>query len=672
MAQQQLVPSPRMGSRPQPAPYYRADGDGSDAQARRILAESWDENDPIKSALEAQWQQNIAFAAGYQYHQWSEAMAGLVYQETPGWRVKDVRNMIRPHVERRIAYLTGFTPKFTVRPNSSDIEDTQAARIGNKIIPNYWSLTEMPEKLHELVYWIVLCGNGFLRVGWDASAGDRFVGPQFDESGNPLTDDEGLPIPRIYATGDIYSDVVSPFSVHIDPLVARPSDLEHVVIRTVKSKKWVATHFGEDVAEKVQTLDSGDIAAERSVLSIIGPGSYGAVVSSPHLRRGWCVVTELWERPSNEMPEGRLIIEAGGQILRHSRSPMPGGDLPLVWFRDMIVPGKPWAQSFVDNLILPQKNYNRIVSSVEEHIFSSCHAKLLEPALGGTDDQDFVTEHGERIKFYGNLPPSYLQPPTLPSDLDKAMHQARADMDMSALSFGASRGESQGRASGAAINLLIEQDLTSKEPQIARLAYGLERWGRLVLKVAQQNVEESRVVKIVGSNGTLSIDSFKGADLRGNYDVAIDVGAMMPKSRTLAIQMIQTLTQGGLMNPTNPRHVATAYKMLEQESPDPVIEDMTLDQHGAELEDKWMLAGIPAPAPQFYEDHDAHIARHTQTMKGDRFRMAPPHVKQLFMQHVAQTYALAYPQAGVMLSPESKQASRQQPQTESGFGDDEE
>ena len=658
-----------MGSRIQPAAYSRSSDDGTDVEAKRVLAESWDQNDPTKAGLEAQWLQNIAFCAGYQYHQWSDAMRGLVFQETPGWRVKDVRNMIRPHVERRIAYLTGFAPKFTVRPNSSDIIDAQAARIGNKIVPNYWSQTEMPEKLHELVYWIVLCGNGFLRTGWDTSAGDRFVGPEFDAEGKPLLDAEGLPVPRIYATGDIYSDVVSPFSVHVDPLVSRPSDLEHVVIRTVKSKKWVATHFGDEVTDKVSALDTGDIASERSVLSIIGPGSYGAVVSQPHHRRQWCVVTELWERPSNAMPEGRLIIEAGGQILMHTRSPMPGGDLPLVWFRDMIVPGKPWAQSFVDNLILPQKNYNRIVSSVEEHIYTTCHAKLLEPALGGTDDQDFITEHGERVRYHGNQPPSFLQPPSLPPDLDKAMHQARADMDMSALSFGASRGESQGRASGAAINLLIEPDLTAKEPQIARLAYGLERWGRLILKLAQQNIDETRVVKITGSNGALSIDSFKGADLRGNYDVSIDVGAMMPKSRTLALQMIQTLTQGGLMNPQNPRHVATAYKMLEQESPDPVTEDMTLDAHGAELEDKWMLAGIPAPQPQFFEDHDAHIARHTQTMKGDAFRMAPPNVKQLFMQHVAQTYALAYPQPGVMLSQESKQSSRQ-PTIESGGGSD--
>lgn len=671
MPQSQLVQTPVLGQRGGSRMAYDRSADDMDHEARKILEESYDKFDPTKLALEQQWLQNIAFTTGYQYHQWSDALKGLIYQDTPAWRVKDVRNMIRPHVERRIAYMTGFTPKFMVRPNSTDIGDIQAARVAGKIVQSYYALLEMNERLHELAHWIVTCGNAFLRVGWDATAGDRFVGPEFDEVGNPLMDDEGLPIPRIYSTGDVYSEVVSPFSVHIDPLVSRPSDLERVVIKTVKSRRWVAEHFGEDVAAEVAPLDTEEAQSERSILSIIGPGSYGAVVSTPAHRQNWCIVTELWEKRSISAPEGRLIIDCGGKIARHSKSPMPDAELPLVWFRDMIVPGKPWGQSFVDNLILPQKNYNRIVSSVEEHIYTTCHARILEPSLAGTEDQEFVTEHGDRIRFNGNIAPSYLVPPPLPGDLDKAMAQARGDMDMSALSFGASRGESQGRASAQQVSLLIEQDLASKEPQIARLAYGLERWARAVLKVVQQGVKEPRVAKITGQNGALEIQSFMGADLRGNFDVSIDVTTMLPKSRTLAMQMIQTLTGGGLLNPMNPRHVASAFKALGQESPDPLIEDQTLDQHGAELEDKWMLAGIPAPPPQFFEDHDMHAAQHTMTMKSDAFRMAPPHIKQLFIDHMALTYKLAYPQPGVMVSQGGKQAmSKQDEAAENDDGDD--
>lgn len=623
-------------------------------------------------ALEAQWLENIAMLTGHQYAQWNDALRGLVHQHTPLWRVKDVRNMIRPHSERRIAYLTAFTPKFNVRPNSREIGDEQAARVGGKIVPSYYSSCAMPEKIHELAYWIVSAGNGFLRVGFDQSAGDSFVGPEFDENGKPILDAQGLPLPRVYYTGDIYTDLVSPFSVHIDPLVQRPSDLERVVIRTARSIEWVRLRFGDEAAEGIASLDTEDIQSERAVLSLIGPGTYGAVASTPQFRQRWCVFTELWERRSAGAPEGRLILQAGKKILRHSKSPMPDAELPIVWFRDMMVPGRPWGQSFIDNLVLPQKNYNRLVSSVLEHIYVTCHAKLLEPSLAGTEESDFVTEHGERIKYYGNQAPSYLAPPPLPGDLDKAMAQILHDMDMTALSFGASRGQSQGRASGAAINMLIEQDLQSKEPQIARMAYGLEQWARLVLKLAQQNVKSPRVVKIYGADGALDVDSFIGADLRGNYDVSIDVGQMMPKSRALSMQMMQALGQVGLFNPGNPRHVAAGFKMLELESPDPIIEDVSGDRHGAQIEDKWMLAGIPPPPPQYFEDHDMHVAQHTMTMKSDAWKMAPPQVQQLFHMHVAGHYKLAYPQAGVTLTPEQQRAGARQPSGDGGNDDGEE
>jgi hypothetical protein len=626
---------------------------GSDLEARKTLEDSWDEYDPAKRAMEQQWLQNIAFLAGYQYTEYSEALRGLVFRDQPLWRVKDVRNMVRPHAERRIAYLTSFAPKFIVRPNSGEISDEQAARVAQKIPLSYWSSLCMSEKMHEVAYWVVGAGNGFLRVGWDSASGESFTGPDFDIDGNPIFGEDGLPLPRVYYTGDIYSDIVSPFCVHTDPLLSRPSELEHVVIRTVKTIEWARNHFGEDAIEGCETLESGDLS-DGAILSVLGPGSMGAMPSTSARRARWVMVTELWQKRTLSATEGRLIIDVGGKIVRNTRNPMPDAEIPLVWFRDLLIPGRAWAQSFVDNLILPQKNLNRIVSSVEEHIYTSCHARILNPKLSGNEADDFVTEHGSVISYLGSERPTYMEPPALPPDIDKAIAQIQHDMDMTALSFGASRGQSQGRMSGAAINLLIEQDLQSKEPQVARMAHGLEQWARLVLKVAQQNIKEPRIVKLYGADGAFDVQSFVGADLKGNFDVAIDVGQMMPKSRTLSLQMIQTLAQAGMFNPANPRHVASAYKMLELESPDPIVEDNNADRHGAQVEDKWMLQGIPVPGAMYFEDHDLHVTQHVKTMKSDAFKMLPPIVQNLFHQHVASHYAIAYPQAGATLSPQQR------------------
>ena len=635
----------------------------ADQEALSLIENRYNPFETVKYGLEKQWLLNISFLTGYQYHVWSEYHRGLVFQRrAPQWRIREVRNFIRPYVDRRTAYLSSFRPRFRVRPNSSDNQDRRASEANEKIIDSYWDLLEMGEKMQEVMNWVGSTGNGFLKIQWDAASGESWTDVSVNpETGRPEFDKEtGETLMDLYYEGDLAVEVVSPFQIYVDPLAQRPSDLQWIIQTTRRPMEWVEKHFPEKA--HLVPVDFGQGYGdekrhnERVILNLVGPGGYYSGLDAATLGRGeWVTVRELWQVPSREYPKGRLIIEAGGVVLENKDNPTPGGQLPFVWFRDLIVPGRVWGQSVADNMITPQRNYNRLVSSYLEHIVMTARAKILEPALSGLPDTAFITEVGERLKYNGPQAPAYLVPPPLPAESDTEMMRIKQDLDLISSSYGAARGQYQGKLSGTAINLLVEQDLKSKEPILARVSASLEKFGKIALSILQQEVTEERVVKVIGKQRQFDISHFTGQDILNNTDVIIEVDSIMPKSKTLALQEIQILGQVGLLNPNDPTDRARAYAMLQYEDDQIVLQDKNVDRREAEIENDLMANGQLVP-PKYYENHDVHVALHVQFMKSDEFKSLPEGVQAVFNKHLQAHHEFVYPQGGKGLVPEGEEA----------------
>lgn len=599
--------------------------------------------DPIRQGLHRQWATNIAFLAGFQHHAWDMHARALVPPPSPvKFRPREVRNLIRPYHERRVSYYSSFRPRFRVRPNSSDPEDQLAADSNTKILDHYWTKSRTSSKGQLHAHWLGSTGNAFYKIWWNAQSGASWTDIQSDE--------EGMPHEERFYEGDVEIEVVSPFQMCFDPMANDRSQLEWCIQSALVPMEWVDRHFPDQVDEVSGGVDEGDRNWYEAMISgLWGPQGYSTAYDIGSFRRDeWAFRQEYWQVPTPEFPHGRYVLLCNNKVMGDPQgpNPTPDGQLPYVWSQDLVVPGRVWAQSIIDNLIQPQRNYNRIVSGYIGHILTTAYAKIIEPYAAGLDNAAFITEYGEKLRYSGNMPPGYLIPPPLPAESDTEMNRIKQDFDLISSSFGAARGQYQGKLSGTAISLLIEQDLKSKEPAIDRLAEDLGHVGELILQILQKNVTEPRTIKILGKNRSYEAREFMGQDIRNGTDVYIEVDSMMPKSKTLAMEELRALAPLGIINPMDPRDKIKVWEMLQRESDETLIQDKNLDRRYALIENRYMLQGMGLGPAQSFEDHDVHVLVHTEAMKGDDFRQMPPNVIKLFMQHLQSHYDIVYPQQG--------------------------
>lgn len=612
-----------------------------DEEAKALIEERYQPHDPLKRGLQRQWATNISFLAGYQYHRVNELGQATPPPSPQRFRVRDQRNLIRAYHDRRVAHFSGFIPEFKVRPNSEEADDQLAAESNGAILKHYWRKTRMNVRLHDHAHWRGATGNAFVEVMWDPTAGDQFVAEMADSLGTMKE--------TLIAEGDLRLELHSPFEITADPIAKHPEDLEWILITKLLPMEWAERHYPDRIDEIEMGTSSGyvgDTYNERLVAGLLGPQGYYSSIEVGSLANGeWCVMHKLYQRNTPQHPSGRLVVAVNDVIVHNDANPHPKHMIPVVWSRDLVIPGRLWGQSEIDNQIDPQRNYNRLVSGRLSHILATCYAKILEPAVAGLSDSTFITEYGEKIRYYGNQVPTYLEPPQMPRDTDAEMAQIKSDLDDISSSYATSRGKYTGKLSGTAMVHLIEQDQKSIEPAIALFAEEISSLGCHMLEYLQAYASDERIIKVLGKNRIFQTQAFRGQDIRGNTDVYIEVDSMMPKSKTMALEELHALGNLGILNPQDPRDRSLIWSMLQREVDEPLIQDKNLDRRGAMLENHLMSMGIPIPPAMAYEDQDIHVSMHTNEMKQEAVKNDPAKF-QLYKQHLDTHLEIVYPQQG--------------------------
>lgn len=637
----------------------------SERDALRTLNEKFKPDDPIRRHFEQQWLTNIAFLIGFQYVTWDPVQRQLIYAQTPSlrWRARAVHNFIRPYVELEVGTVGVFNPAFMVRPKNSDPESADAAEANKAVLTHYWSHLGMPLKKYDLLYWLKTCGNGFIKVCWDKAGGNILY-----EDEPMLLGDRQINTTNVAYEGEIESSIESPFTVYWDMATPSIDQLQWMIHARAMPYSWVEQHFPERAPHVPLGVQNDNlITRQRWVLDLAGPAASfgGSTPNNPN--RDWVLVRELYHKPTYDFPHGRYMIDANGIMLEEPKdNPTPGGDLPFVWCRDGLVPGRLAGQCNVDNLLSLQRSYNRIVSKKEEHIVLTANAKILEHATNELPASSWQTEIGEVIKWHGMQQPGYLVPPPMPPESDTELDRIRGNFDLITSQYGPARGQYPGKVSGKAINYLVEQNMQNKTPMLERLSENLKQWGHLVLEVAQANILEPRLIKILGRGKQWSVQEFQGQDIKGNTEVEIDIDSMIPKSRTMALDLVGTLTTMGWLSPMNPKDRAKVWKALSMEDDAPIVEDETLDLRNARNENKLIMSGVMAPPAQYWEDHDMHMLMHSQQAKSDEFKQAPPLIQEMLKAHMQSHIAIVMPRVGVTVQSPEEEAAEVGPQIGGG------
>lgn len=523
-------------------------------------------------------------------------------------------NKILPRAQNRAARLCKNPPKYDVRPESSDTEDKDAARLGLNVINMVWDVQKINQKRINLIMWVQEAGFAFLKTSWDPSLG-RYI----EELGE--------------WEGDIRVDVVSPLEVFWDPTAKTLSECSWLVHAKVRKLDYFKQNYPEK-GELVKSEDAWitDLQYESRINSLnkSGPATSGTDIQL----KNSAIELVYYEKPSLKFPYGRQITCANGILLEDKELPI--GEIPFAKFDDVVVGGKFISESVITHARPLQDQITRLITKRAEWTNRLLAGKYLAPRGHGIAPEGFNDQSGEIIEYNPNNAaarqgePTPIQVPMIPSyayEEESTLENSLNDI------FGlneVSNGQLPSSSIPAAgMQILLEQDATRIGVITENHEHAYADVGRHILKFASKYYETPRLLKVTGRGLDYTVKNFKGADLRNNHDVYCIRGSTIPNSKALERQDILNAYQMGLLgDPGDPKLREKVLSMLEYGDLAEMWQDFAIDMAQINRDLDQIKRGIP-PEVNEMDNHALHIQEKNRFRKSDKYLAMPEPLRAL-------------------------------------------
>lgn len=552
-------------NRPAPQIRQRAQDDGQDHDRIKLVRERWHHQDISLLERDKQVEQQCRMLMGDQWSVWSP-LAGMFVNiaEAMGlpeilWRELPRINLLADWYDYTIARLTENPPVLGAIPRDPDRLSAMLADASDIILPKLWDDMDMSRVVFEMVGWMATAGWTFVKTYADFSKTEP-VDPQ-----TGLADqDEAPSIMRLLNPGPqgVVNQPEQPdgaLNVRVlGPLDARGEWGNSIpwqkkrwhIHRSIMLPRDVSERFGVEV--KPDTTIQGASATQYYRLRLErGPGHYGATDLSGY---GWgnsgvgppeelVTVDEMWERPSRDFPQGRLLIVTGQQVLHDGPRPYPrladyDYTSPITYVEWQRTPGRPYGTSPMERGVPIQRQVNLGARQILLHRAKMTNPVLLLDASQGLTEEDAESfgRPGSNVVYEGNPsnprpPASFLQPAPLSGDTWKTQEWLE-QMFYRVMDLEGAGGVPQtSDASGEQVKeLRFNSDRPISVP-VRHLATGLEEIGCLWYIILPLVWPEGKLVAYLGDDNAAR-SAVMGPELfDGKVRVQINAESMMPRSR---------------------------------------------------------------------------------------------------------------------------------------------
>ena len=273
---------------------------------------------------------------------------------------------------------------------------------------------------------------------------------------------------------------------------------------------------------------------------------------------------EVEQRPTKDFPQGHYSAMVGERILfEYDRLPIKPGkdgrwDYSLTDFHYHYVPGRFWSDSGVNDLISPQNTVNEIDQDLAVNRKGIGKPLVLVP----TDvNMKKLTRFGQSViviqydaLLAGGAKPEIGRGIPLPQQVldERAVHMQSAQ-DAAGDPRNVLRGKApSNQASGVMVDILRDAAEQGHLPDVDRFYRSLKRVKRKQLILAQEAYTEERMIKIPDQGGRAKVINFKGADLRNNTDVRIELASGAASTRAGQANLLLKLVGDGFFNIDSP------------------------------------------------------------------------------------------------------------------------
>ncbi len=580
-----------------------------------------------RKSLELQWRLNINYLIGNQFAEITSKGDIEDYGKQYFWQEREVYNHISIIIDTRLSKLNNLKSGMSVRPLTTDESDKQAALFATRIFGAVISECDLKSAIATANMWSETTGTAFYKIVWNDKAGKRLG-----------TDKKG----RDLFEGDVEVRVCPPFEIYPDSLAnANIEDCRSIIQARAYSVEEVKDIWGVDIEGESIDVFSLDAAATLGGLGY----SASARRLTNSVKENHTVVIERYEKPSGELPEGRLVIVAGDKLLYSGELPYANGaaearTYPFIKQCSIVTPGSFFGTSVIERLIPIQRAYNIVKN--RKHEYMNRIAMGVLAVEDGSIDIDNLEEEGlspGKILVFrqGSTPPVALELGRVPPDFHKEENALLQEFaSISGISDLMKYSDiPDGVTSGAALSLLIDQDDSRLNATAIEIRAALLNAARQIIRLYKQFAIAPRLRRLAGDSGDIEMRYFSANDFTSD-DVVFDSESELIESPLSRKNKIIDILRLGLLNDEN--------GTLNEQKKNKVLEILgfgnwesgrdfeELHVKKAKRENETMKKEDAQPSD--LDNHELHIAEHIRAYLVGERRMKKE-MKERFLTHVA-------------------------------------
>ena len=528
---------------------------------------------------------------------------------------KFVVNHLYDLTETKISQMNRIKPAVEVMPVNDEWQDRASAKVVKFINDHLWRENDIDNKRIQMHRHARIFGESFLFITWDQDKGD--LHPAFVKARDAGLDvEKDKKLQALKHVGDVCYDIELPWRT----LLQRKEEFsksEYVFRISLEPTEELKDDYPKAKIEEDETFYSFDLDSLEE--KFIEKHS---------------LVLEFWYKKTKKVPNGYYCKFVKSDILETNEEPkeLMHGKLPCVRLTDLDVPGVLNGVSRYETIASIQGMHNNISTLIAKNIYLTAHAKWVMPRGAAKIEQ--LGNDNTVIQFQGPIPPQLIQAQPNPPEVYAFRDKLKEEMQVIYGSHGVSRGEiPKGIVAASALQFLNELESERATSDIAKDAFLIKDIAKIGIAVAGAfyEIEDGRMVRIVGENNKFLIRHFDTAHLHKPYDIRFDNSTGLPETKSAKIQRILDAMQ------RNPSMVSPERweSLLELADTEKMSTMMTEAVKAADSMVEDILAGRDVAPLEDWHDLIVHWEAYVKSMQGRGFNEeATPDIRNKMKDHL--------------------------------------
>lgn len=591
---------------------------------------------------ELQWFINAAYRKGKHTTEALTTLNSVSDLSKLDRRKKNIANKLWAKGRARYAKFVRTRPKAIVVPFTHERQDRLDARMTERALDYLYEKDNQEQKYADAILWAGDTGKSYWWIHWNEQA------PATIQQVDPLTNQKSL---HDVEAGDIETEVDSAFGILVP-------DLRRVHIKDQPEIMRVSVLAIEDAQKIVEAEDpallehikadsplGSPFEFERQIAHLSGSeaGSLAGMTADTKGESKGVIVKEHYTKPCAKYPQGRMVVVMNNiavkiqEELPHGFADMDN-PYPCVEFMDMPQVGQFYVTTFIEQLIPLQRGYNMIRDKLETQIRMNVHPKWMVARQARIAKGSLTNADSEVVEWNyipGMPEPHPVQMQSVVADAWRFTTLLEKEFDDISQVFPAFEGKTGSSKSGFQTNLLQEASDNVHSPDARGFELAIRDFALKARRMMKKGYTVPRLLSFAGRSSIPEVFEFSSENIDEHAAIRVQIGSGLSQFKATRVQQLLEFHEKGLLgDPNDPEVKRRVLSLVDLGGIEEFQEKAARDEDMARMENIDMLAGMPIPNPQFYEDHLVHYSVHTDELKSPANKMMDDDLRRSMIGHV--------------------------------------